>query len=96
MQHGGYSIEHHPHVLRDDIPKLGHVIRKRVMTVTRVKLTVDPIHYGKSLTQSLRNCRSLRIGDFRVVYQIIGSRVRILSVRHRSKGYEGIEERLEA
>ncbi len=58
------------------------------------KLTVNPYLFGKPLSQSLKNCRSLRIGDYRVVYVIIGSRVRILSVRHRSKGYEGIEGRL--
>ena len=44
---------------------------------------------GKPLRGRLKGLRSLRIGSYRIIYQVIdgGHTVRILTIRHRSAAY---------
>jgi len=46
---------------------------------------------GHALRGRLRGLRSLRVGSFRVVYQLIdrGTTVRVAAIRHRSVAYRG-------
>lgn len=52
------------------------------------KLTASPEAFGKPLRFSLRGHRSLRVGDYRVIYRIDGTIVRIILIAHRSKVYK--------
>lgn len=49
----------------------------------------DP-HAGYALRARLRGLRSLRVGSYRVIYQLTdgGRTVRIAAVRHRSSAYK--------
>lgn len=58
------------------------------------KPLVAPEVFGKPLRQSLRGCRALRVGDYRVVFQIHQKTIRILAVVHRSEKYKGMEKRI--
>ena len=44
---------------------------------------------GKSLQGRLAGLRSLRIGAYRIIYQVVddGHTVRVLAIRHRSVAY---------
>lgn len=53
----------------------------------QIKLTQDPVTFGKPLQYALKGCRRLRVGDYRVVYFIRKKTVIILDIRHRSKIY---------
>ena len=94
MNPGDYSIEQHPKVVSDDLTGFERMTKKRILHDVVTKLGYDPYVFGKPLRQSLKSCRTLRVGDYRVIYKVSGSRVRILSVRHRSKGYARIEDRI--
>jgi mRNA interferase RelE/StbE len=73
--------------------KLPRKDKERVKTAIERKLTSRPEIFGKPLRQSLTGCRSLRIGDYRVIFRITGKIVEIMLFGHRSTIYgesEGI------
>lgn len=89
-----YIIEYAPKVVDEDIPSLGNTVARRVVSSIDKKLLTEPTVFGKPLHQSLKNHRSLRVGDYRVVYRIIGKKVRILVIDHRGNVYKKAKKRL--
>lgn len=84
----GYAVQYHPLVVRQDIPKLDAVMRRRIKGAIEHKLTTDPETFGVPLRRSLRGYRKLRVGDYRVVFRISGATVYILAIMHRSVVYD--------
>ncbi len=74
----------------DDAVRLDAFILERAKLAIGTKLVVDPFRFGKSLGYSLRHVRALRVGDWRVLYQISGAAVIILTIRHRKQGYSDL------
>jgi len=89
-----YRIELHPNVVKFDLPRIDAAWRRIIRDSIREKLGTEPEFYGKPLRQNLRGCRSLRVGDYRAVFQIQGAVVRIIAIIHRSAEYKGIFGRL--
>ena len=89
-----YTITLHPLVVAEDIPRLDASWRVIVRDAIREKLCTHPEVFGKPLRQQLKGCRTLRVGDYRVVYWIDRKIIRILAIIHRSAGYTEIEKRL--
>jgi len=56
-------------------------------------LTTAPHLYGEPLRKTLRGYWKLRVGDYRVVFKIVGEEVWILGIIHRKKVYEEIKKR---
>lgn len=68
--------------------KFSHETLNDIEEMINLKLSHDPYSYGKPLRFHLKGCRRLRIGVFRVIYQIQESTVIILDIGHRSEIYE--------
>ncbi len=84
-----YRIEYLQSVVRKDIPKLSKAVKQQIRKAIEQKLTVRPIEFGKPLRYSLKGARSLRVGDYRVIYLIEPpSTVLILKIGHRREVYE--------
>ncbi|KKW35764.1 hypothetical protein A2852_00510 [Candidatus Adlerbacteria bacterium RIFCSPHIGHO2_01_FULL_54_23] len=89
-----YSITLHLAVISKDIPRLDTFWRHTIRDAIREKLKTKPELYGKPLRQTLKSCRTLRIGDYRVVFKIQDITVYIVGIVHRRAKYEGIEKRI--
>lgn len=89
-----YFISLHPLVISHDIPALDTFWRHEVRSTIHTKLTTQPELFGKPLRQTLKGHRSLRIGDYRVVYRIEKRVIRVLAVIHRSTDYKGVDKRI--
>jgi mRNA interferase RelE/StbE len=78
-------------VVSDDIPRLDKAVKQRLKTAIETKLTTDPLHFGKPLRYSLSHLRSLRVGDYRILYALdyAAAVVKIVSIGHRRDVYEG-------
>ena len=83
-----YEIDYLESVVREDIPALPRAAKERVRREIERKLTTRPIEFGKPLRYSLKGCRRLRVGDYRVVYVMEGARVTIVKIGHRKEVYE--------
>ena len=82
-----YTLVFAPIVVREDMPSVDGEILDRVHDAIDSKLKTRPNIFGKPLRHSLRNHKALRVGDYRVVYRIDGSVVRIIAIVHRRDVY---------
>ncbi len=89
-----FDIIYHPDVVHSDIPKLTPVWKKKIQIRIKDRLTVHPDLYGKPLRRSLAGYRKLRVGDYRVVFEIQQTTVKILMIEHRSRVYDRIKKRV--
>jgi mRNA interferase RelE/StbE len=64
-----WSIYYHPEVA-EDLESVGHSAARRIMRAIDSKLLNAPLEFGAPLSGNLANFRKLRIGDYRVVYQV--------------------------
>jgi mRNA interferase RelE/StbE len=83
----GYKVEFTQRAYKE-YPKLEKVIAQRILEGIN-SLSSDP-YLGKVLRGELKDKRSLRVGDYRVVYKIERERsekVIILAIGHRREVY---------
>jgi mRNA interferase RelE/StbE len=66
----------------------------RIGRAIETRLADAPERHGESLTGSLRGYRKLRVGDYRVVFEVVKTEVRILAIIHRREVYERATRRL--
>ncbi len=71
-----------------DLDTLDRPIARQIVATIGKRLAVDPGKYGLPLRGSLKGRWKLRVGDYRVVFQVKKSEVLILRVGHREKIYD--------
>jgi mRNA interferase RelE/StbE len=64
-----WTLLYHPDV-EDDLDSIGSSAARRIMREIDGKLTKEPLQFGAPLSEKLSRFRKLRIGDYRVVYQV--------------------------
>ena len=69
-----WEVIYHPEV-EDDLISVGHGAARRIVRAIDRKLTIEPLKFGDPLSGNLGMFRKLRIGDYRVVYQVIEKKV---------------------
>ncbi len=84
-----WQLRYSKDVIEKDIPLLDNAVKQRIKKSIESKLTTDPMRFGKPLRHSLNNMRSLRIGDYRVLYAINheDSIISIAAIGHRRDIY---------
>lgn len=65
---------------RDDRMRLKNAVERKLMT--------DPLTFGKPLRKSLFGCRSLRVGEYRIIFRVEKRIVEILLFGHRANVYQ--------
>ena len=88
-----FEIVYHHLVVSHDIPKLSSEWKKKVRRAVEERLVTHPDLYGKPLRRSLRGYRKLRVGDYRVIFKIEKSTVKVFIIGHRSIVYDEIGKR---
>jgi len=83
-----YKIEYLENVVEDDIHSLSKSDKLKIKRAIEEKLVNDPIRFGKPLQYSLKGCRRLRVGDYRVIYVIEKDTVLIVKIGHRKEVYK--------
>lgn len=83
-----YQLQYHVFVVERDIPRLSKNIAERIRKNIENKLMIEPDKFGKPLRRSLKGYRKLRVGDYRVIFRISGTIVKIFAIQHRSIVYK--------
>tara|TARA_B100001964_G_C13986195_1_gene488504 strand:- start:58 stop:339 length:282 start_codon:yes stop_codon:yes gene_type:complete len=83
-----YTIVYHGDVVKEDIPKLSNITRKRVKKSIETKMMTHPNVYAKPLCNSLKGYWKLRVGDCRIIFRIQKQMVIILVIQHRKEVYQ--------
>lgn len=86
-----FTLRYQDRVVRKDIPVLPKRERGRIQKAIERKLTTHPEVFGKPLRRSLKGYRRLRIGEYRVVFRIEKTTVKIFAIGHRSVIYDDYE-----
>jgi len=89
-----YALVYHPAVQREDIPRIDAGLRARLARAISERLTTAPQRFGEPLRGTLKGYWKLRVGDYRVVFQVVGQEVMILAIIHRRDVYERVAGRL--
>lgn len=84
-----YHVALDSRIFDEDFRAIDRPQQQRLIRTIRKKLTTDPAIYGKPLSADLKGFWKLKVGEFRVVYQIIESRVEVYVI---SVGYRRNEE----
>ena len=74
-------------VAQGDLDELPRNIQVRLIRAVEQRLTTAPNHYGVRLRQSLSGLWKVRVGDYRIVYDLTGRTVTIWAIRHRKQVY---------
>lgn len=83
-----YQITYLATVVHHDIAALPKSAKERIRREIERKLLTRPVEFGKPLQYSLKGCRSLRVGDYRVIFVLEGELVTIVKIGHRKEVYE--------
>lgn len=81
-----YQIEYHDKIL-EDLSRLTSTYKTRIRKAIEEKIVINPLVFGKPLRNSLKNVRSTRVGEYRIIFMIQGKKVKILAMAHRSIVY---------
>jgi mRNA interferase RelE/StbE len=73
-----------------EIRELDGAIKKIIKKAIEDKLMVDPLKFGLPLRRNLAGFFKLRVGNYRIIYQIKNSEVivLVLAIGHRSRIYK--------
>lgn len=90
-----FSIQYDNNV-HNDLKKISEPDKKRIKKSIEKKLFHNPKQFGKPLKNILKNYWSLRVGQYRVVYEIKNEEVIVLviSIAKREIVYENLKKRL--
>ena len=84
-----YRIEYLEQV-RKDLKPISKSDKEKIRSAIESKLSSNPIEFGKPLQYSLKGLRRLRVGDYRVIFQIDQSNkiVLVTKIGHRREIYD--------
>jgi mRNA interferase RelE/StbE len=85
-----YKVSYLEEVVHKHIPALPSCARKLIKKAIEVRLTSDPIGFGKPLRYSLKGHRRLWVSEYRVVYRIEveTKTVIVIAIKNRKDMYE--------
>lgn len=88
-----YAVEYRPEVEEEDLRPLPHNLQSRILRAIESRLMIEPARYGQRLRRSLLGLWKLRVGDYRIVYEVQGKKVRVWAICHRKEAYDIAEGR---
>ena len=88
-----YQLVYHPAVLKEDLPSINRNLHARLKRAIEQRLTTEPTFYGEPLRHHLKGYWKLRVGDYRVVYQVVGQEVWVYRIDHRKDVYNLLPQR---
>ncbi|OHA82796.1 MAG: hypothetical protein A2937_03120 [Candidatus Yonathbacteria bacterium RIFCSPLOWO2_01_FULL_47_33b] len=88
-----FEITYHKKIV-DDISIISSSHKNAIKKAIEEKLTNSPDFFGKPLQFSLAGLRSLRVGDYRIIFQLKKKEVFIILIAHRSVVYTLVNKRI--
>ena len=87
----------HTIVFRDvvwrDLADIPVNMRARLLTAVEKRLSLHPTQYGLRLRQSLSNLWKIRVGDYRIIYEIDRDQVTVWAILNRKDVYPEVTRR---
>ncbi|MBF0106199.1 MAG: type II toxin-antitoxin system RelE/ParE family toxin [Deltaproteobacteria bacterium] len=82
-----YTLLYH-HAVKKDIARIPKKIALKIKQAIENKIAIGPLDYGVPLRGSLKPCFKFRVGDYRIIHDVLDSqRIIILMIAHRKDVY---------
>jgi mRNA interferase RelE/StbE len=89
-----YTVIYHESIA-DDLKKITKKDKEKIKKAIEKKLTTNPIIFGEPLRSNLIGYRKLRVGEYRIVYQIKEKeKTLIIIIAHRRNVYGFVKKRI--
>ena len=88
-----YRLFYHPAVLAEDFRIINRNLQLRITRAIEQRLATEPAYYGEPLRHHYKGYWKLRVGDYRVIYQMVGQEVWVYRIGHRKEVYAGLHSR---
>ncbi len=77
--------------IKKDLKKISKENQTLIRRAIEDKLMVDPVKFGAPLQRNLKGLKKLRVGNFRVVYELKRKQVivHVIKIGHRKEVYLG-------
>ena len=89
-----YNLNYHADVKRIDLGKIDNKNKKMIKRAIEERLTASPEVFGKPLRRSLKGYWKLRVGNYRVVFKVVGDVIRVLAIIDRKAVYQQSAKRI--
>lgn len=89
-----YIIIYGDKVVEEDIPALDKKSKTLIKKAIEEKLITYPEIFGKPLRSSLVGYRKLRVGNYRIIFDVQKEKIIIWMIAHRNKIYEHFLKRM--
>ena len=93
-----WKVTIHPLVVKEDLKEIDPPQARKIIKAIEQRLGSRPKEYGEPLLGAFRRYWKLRVGDYRVIYEIVENKVLVLVVkiglRRDSKVYDEFFNRL--
>ena len=83
-----FEVIYHPDIFSKDLPKISPPIKEKIKKAIETKLMRAPEEFVEPLRRTLKGYWKLRVGDYRIVYKVIGRTVSVFRIGHRREVYE--------
>lgn len=81
-------------IVLHDFEGLDPKTRKLIKYAIEAELVLDPHVVGLPLKRSLKGYWKLRVGEYRIIYRIVGRKIFVVCVGHRSSVYAVVQDRV--
>lgn len=72
-----------------DLESLPFQIQKRIAAKMRFFVDQsDPLNFAETLTDQREGSYRFRIGDYRVIFDVVGGKIYILKIKRRDEAYQ--------
>ena len=88
-----YNLVYHADVEKVDLPRIDKKNKSMIKRAIEDRLKTQPEIYGKPLQRTLKGYWKLRVGEFRIIFKVLGKELRIYGIIHRKRVYRNIEKR---
>ena len=89
-----FRLVYHPAVHTDDLPSINQDLQRRMVHAIEQRLATAPTSYGEPLRYHLKGFWKLRVGDYRVIYRMIGEKVLVVAIGYCNTIYALTPRRL--
>jgi len=89
-----YNLIYHADVEKVDLPRIDKKNNSMIKRAIEERLTNSPEVYGKPLQRTLKGYWKLRVGEYRVVFKLVGNELRIFGIIHCKRVYQEIGKRM--
>jgi mRNA interferase RelE/StbE len=89
-----YILVYHEDVEKVDLPRIDEKNKSMIKRAIEERLATQSEVYGKPLQRTLKGYWKLRVGEYRIVFKIFGSELRIYGIIHRKRVYRDVGKRM--